>query len=82
MIRNTEVIMFYYYKYLDDNLLWLTEKAEKPKSNKGSFTFLIHIVNVIELWHTHHYFLTLIFQVYSPFPIKNLAPLPPPKKNM
>ena len=26
-------------KYLDENLSWLTQKTENPKSNKGKLTF-------------------------------------------
>ena len=41
--------MFWYYKDLNENLAWLTQKTEEPKSNKRNFTFPMHIVNVIEL---------------------------------
>ena len=34
---------------MDQNLAWLTEKTEQPKSNKGNFTFPSHTVNMIEL---------------------------------
>ena len=34
---------------LDENLAWLTQKTEDPKSNKGNLTFTTHTVNVIEL---------------------------------
>ena len=34
---------------LDDNLAWLTQKTEDPKSNKGNLSFPPHTVNVIEL---------------------------------
>ena len=34
---------------MDDNLEWLTQKTEDPKSNKGSLTFSPRTVNVIEL---------------------------------
>ena len=30
--------MFWYYKDLDENLEWITEKTEEPKCNKGNFT--------------------------------------------
>ena len=33
---------------LDDNLAWLTQKTEDPKSNKGNLSFPPHTVNVIE----------------------------------
>ena len=31
-------IMFQYYKDLDENLAWLTQKTEELKFNKGNFT--------------------------------------------
>ena len=34
---------------MDENLEWLTQNTEDPKSNKGNFTFCTHRVNVIEL---------------------------------
>ena len=34
---------------VDENLAWLTQKAEDQKSNKGNLTFPKHTVNVIEL---------------------------------
>ena len=33
---------------LEENLAWLTQKTEEPKSNKGNFTFPKHTVNVIK----------------------------------
>ena len=36
-------------KDLDENLPWLTQKTEEPKSNKGNFTFPTHTVNVIDM---------------------------------
>ena len=37
-------------KDLDENLAWLTQKIEDPKSNKENLTFpRTHTVNVIEL---------------------------------
>ena len=36
-------------KDLDENLAWLNQKTEDPKSNKENLTFLLHTVNVIEL---------------------------------
>ena len=36
-------------KDLDENLAWLVQKTEDPKSNKGNLTFPTHTVNVIEL---------------------------------
>ena len=41
--------VFYYYKVLDDNLVWLTQKTEESKCNKTNFTFLPHTANTIEL---------------------------------
>ena len=41
--------MFQYYKDLDKNLAWVTQKNEEPKGNKGKFTFPTHRVTVIEL---------------------------------
>ena len=34
---------------MDENLEWLTQKTEDPKSNKENLTFPPHTVNVIEL---------------------------------
>ena len=34
---------------LDENLAWLTQKTEDPKSNKGNLTFPPHTVNMTEL---------------------------------
>ena len=31
--------MFQYYKDLDENLAWLTQKIEEPKCNKPNLTF-------------------------------------------
>ena len=36
-------------KDLDENLAWLTQKTEDPKSNKEYLTFPPHTVNVIEM---------------------------------
>ena len=38
-------------KDMDENLEWLTQNTEDPKSNKGNLTFSTHThtVNVIEL---------------------------------
>ena len=42
--------MFYYYKDLDKNLGWLTQKTEEPKSKTLLFLHThTHTVNVIEL---------------------------------
>ena len=34
---------------MDENLEWLTQYTEDPKSNKGNLTFPTHAVNVIKL---------------------------------
>ena len=34
---------------MDENLEWLTQNTEDPKSNKGNLTFPTHRVNVTEL---------------------------------
>ena len=34
---------------MDENIEWLTQKTEDPKSNKWNLTFPPHTVNVIEL---------------------------------
>lgn len=50
--RYTNDTMFLYYKDLDKNLTWLTQKTEEPKYNKGNFTpppTHKHTVNSIEL---------------------------------
>ena len=45
----TNDIRFSHNKNLDQNLAWLTQKTEEPKSNKGNLTFPSHIVNMTEL---------------------------------
>ena len=45
----TNDIRFYYNKKFDQNLAWLTQKTEEPKSNKGNLTFPSHTVNMTEL---------------------------------
>ena len=45
----TNDTMFQYYKDLDKNLVWLTQKTEEPKGTKGNFAFPTCRVNVIEL---------------------------------
>ena len=45
----TNDIRFWYNKNLDQNIAWLTQKTEEPKSNKGNPTFSSHTVNMIEL---------------------------------
>ena len=34
---------------MDENLEWVTQKTENPKSNKGNLTLPPHTVNVIKL---------------------------------
>ena len=41
--------MLQYYKDMDDNLAWLTQKTEEPKGNKGKFTFPTLRVNAFEM---------------------------------
>ena len=48
--KYTNDTLFWYYKDLDENLAWLTQKNEEPKCNKGknnygNFTPPIHTVN-------------------------------------
>ena len=38
----TNDIRFQYNKNLGQNLAWLTQKTEEPKSNKGKLTFPSH----------------------------------------
>ena len=45
----TDDTSFYYNKDMDENLEWLTQNTEDPKSYKGNLTFSTHTVNVIEL---------------------------------
>ena len=47
--KYTNDTMFKYYKDLNENLTWLTQKTEEPKGNKGNFIFPTDRVNVIEL---------------------------------
>ena len=59
---------------MDENLEWLTQKTEDPKSNKGNLTFPSH--TVIKKWQPPISTSTPSFQVYPPFLAKNfLAPL-------
>ena len=46
--KYTNDTMLQYYKGLDENLGWLTQKTEEPKFNKGSFTFPPQTVNATE----------------------------------
>ena len=63
---------------MDENLKWLTQNTEDPKSNKGNLTFPTHTVNVIELKSSKEvvtldlYINTSACQVYHP-----LSPPPP-----
>ena len=43
--------MYKLYKVLDldETLVWLTQKTEESKHNKGNFTFPTHTVNVLKL---------------------------------
>ena len=54
---------------LDDNLAWLTQKTEDPKSNKGNLSFPPHTVNVIELN-------CKVTESGNPPPISTSIPLP------
>ena len=45
----TNDIRFQYNKNLDQNLAWVTQKTEEPKSNKKNLTFPSHTVNMLEL---------------------------------
>ena len=58
---------------MDENLEWLTQKPEDPKSNKGNLTYPPHTVNVEVA--THPPISTLIppFQVYPPFLAKTFC---------
>ena len=47
--KSTNDIRFQYSKDLDENLAWLTQKTEDPKSCKGNLNFPTHTVNVVEL---------------------------------
>ena len=47
--KYTTDTMFSYYKDLNNNLAWLTQKTEESKHNKGNFIFSPHTVNAIEL---------------------------------
>ena len=70
---------------MDQNLAWLTQKTEDPKSNKGNLIFPTDIINMIERWikkwqpppslHQHP---LPPFQVYPSFLAKNFVPPPPP----
>ena len=37
------------YGDFNENLAWLTQNTEDPKSNKGNLTFPTHRIDVIEL---------------------------------
>ena len=70
---------------MDENLAWLTQNTEDPKSNKGKLTSPPHTVNVIELQYNKKVatpppppISTSIppFQLYPPFLAKNFVPPP------
>ena len=58
---------------MDENLAWLTQKTEDPKSNTGNFTFPSHTLNVIELWSNKKVATSPPFQVYPLFLAKNFV---------
>ena len=71
---------------MDQNLAWLTQKTEHPKSNNENLTFPTHTVNMIQLWSNkkvaippHFYINSPPLQVYPPFLAKHFVPPPPPK---
>ena len=41
--KYTNDTMLQYYKDLEENLAWLTQKTEESKRNKEKFTFPAHI---------------------------------------
>ena len=47
--KRTNNTRFYFNKDMDDNLEWLIQNTENPKSSKGNLTFPTHTVNMIEL---------------------------------
>ena len=55
-------------KDLDENLPWLTQKTEDPKSNKANLTFSPDTINVIELN------CKIIKKVATPPPFSGLSP--------
>ena len=59
---------------MDENLEWLTQNTEGPKSNKWNLTFPAHTVNVIELYSnkkvaTPHFYINPppLFRFIPPF---------------
>ena len=64
----TNDMRFKYNKNLDQNLAWLNQKTEVPKSNKRNLTFPSHTVNMIELESN---------KKWQP-PISTSSPPPPP----
>ena len=52
---------------MDQNLAWLTQKTEDPKSNKGNLIFPTDIINMIERW----------IKKWQPPPSLHQHPLPP-----
>ena len=71
---------FQYYQDLDENLAWITQKNEEPKSNKGNFIFPINRANVMELESNKkvatpsHFYINPPFQSYSTVLEKNFIP--------
>ena len=66
---------------MDENLEWLTQNTEDPKSNKRKLTFTTHTVNVIELKSNKKLAppistSTPPFQVYPHFLAKNFISPP------
>ena len=61
---------------MDENLEWLTQNTEYPKSNERNLTFPPHTVNVIEL-QSNKKVATPTF-LHQPLPFPGLSPLPPP----
>ena len=73
---------FSYNKELDENLAWLTQKTEDPKSNKGNLTFPSHEVNLIKLQSSKKVATSIStstppFNVYPPFLAKTFVPPSP-----
>ena len=69
---------------MDQNLAWLTQKTEEPKSNKVKLTFPSHTVNMTELQSnkvaTPHFYINPphTYTGLSPFLAKKFC-IPPPR---
>ena len=69
--------MFQYYKDLDENLAWLTQKTEESKCNKPNFTFspptqqMQLNCKVIKNWQPLTSTATPPFQVYPLSPLSS-----------